>query len=128
MKRLTAKQWQALPPEDREVLRRLDLLELIAPKPTASKSLLPESYILHRIIHCSLCQTISEEYLYMTPSPVNPSCLRSRKILEESIPSSSSIRKEAWTVPTCKHCLEVLLKESKETLVSKLILSTRKER
>lgn len=122
--RMSQKQWRALSISDKEVLKTLNILDLVKPlanKPQASPKVFPEPYILHKIFTCSVCETTFNIYFKMLPFPKNPWALQAKKITFEDILPTNIIRKEKEFCSGCSHCYEVLGKESKKELIKRII-------
>lgn len=125
--RMTVRQWQVLPEEDKEVLKALDILSLVKPlssKPLSSPQPLPEPYILLKVSTCRLCETISKHYFRMLPFPGNPHALQAKEITFEDILPTDTIRKEKESCSGCFHCYRVLARETKRELIRRIIILT----
>lgn len=125
MKRMTVEEWQALPTIDKEVLRTLNLSSLLEPKLVPGEARAPESYILHRVTHCTLCQTTFEEFFRMSPLE-GSSILHSGGISFKDILPDEDIKHSEWSVSTCSHCYTVLSKESRLSLIKRLVALSKK--
>lgn len=125
--RMTVKQWQVLPEEDKEVLKSLNILDLVKPllsKPQASPRVLPKPYILLRIFTCNICGTTFEQYYRMLPLN-NPWVLQAKEILFKDILHEELIKEEKELCSGCSYCYEVLAKESKRELIKRIITLTK---
>ena len=126
--RMTLRQWKELPPSDREVLKALNILDLV--KPLKSKASpapaqpLPKPYILVVVSTCSICETTFKKYFRMLPSQENPYILQAKKIFFYNILSTDTVRKRKELCSGCFHCYEVLAKESKRELIKRIITLT----
>ena len=122
--RMTAKQWKELPESDKEVLKTLDILDLVKPKhsPTSPRPL-PKPYILCKTFTCSLCETTFSKYFRMLPSPENPYTLQAKKICSKAILPTDTVRKEKEPCFGCFHCYAVLARETKRELIKRIILA-----
>ena len=123
--RMTAKQWQALPTSDKEVLETLNILDLVKPvgKPTSPRPL-PEPYVLLRISTCSICETVNTFYFRMLPFPENPYALQARKITFKDILPTDTVRKEKESCSGCFYCYKILARETKRELIRRIIILT----
>ena len=125
--RMTVKQWQVLPEEDKKVLKSLDILDLVKPllnKPQAQPKALPKPYISLRIFTCNICETTFEHYFRMFPFSEDPYTLRATEITFKDILSTDTVRKEKESCSGCFHCYEVLAKETKRELIRRIIILT----
>ncbi len=130
--RMTLKQWKELPQEDKEVLKALNILNLVKPllskhSPTSPR-ILPKPYVLLRDYKCSICKTTFSDYFRMLPSKEDPYTLQAKKITFEDILSTDTVKKgkkEKEIRSGCFHCYKVLGKESKEELIKRIIALTR---
>jgi hypothetical protein len=130
--RLTTLQWKTLQEESKEVLRRLNILDLVKPlknkhSPAEAKTL-PKPYVLLRISTCSLCKTTFNTYFRMLPAPTNPYLLQGENVSSDSILSTEDIIEETEHCLTCSYCYKILEKESKEELIKRIIILTRSQR
>lgn len=130
--RLTTLQWETLPEESKEVLRNLNILDLVKPlknkhSPAEAKTL-PKPYILLRTSTCSLCKTTFNTYFRMLPAPTNPYLLQGENVSLNSIRSTEDIVKETEHCLTCSYCYKILEKESKEELIKRIVILTRSRR
>lgn len=128
MKRMTLKEWQVLPASDKEVLRTLGLSSLLEPKLAKGRTKVPEPYVLHRITFCKLCESISEEYFRMLSSIANPSVLQAKSIAFKDVLPTDRIETVECSGSTCSHCYTVLSKESKMSLIRRIITLSKKRR
>ena len=122
--RMTNQQWQDLPEEDKEILKTLELLNLVKPKmiKTPVQSLpLPKPYILLKIFKCILCETTFINYFRMLPLRENPYILQAKAIAFKNILPTDTVRKEKETCSGCFHCYEVLAKKTKRELIKRII-------
>ena len=127
--RMTLKQWEVLPPSDKEVLKALNILSLVKPLPNKSPSLprlLPKPYILCRVSTCSICETTFSSYFRMLPFSENPYTLQAKKIAFKDILPTDTVRKEKESCSGCFYCYEVLSKETKRELIKRIIILTRR--
>lgn len=125
--RMTAKQWEALLPSDKEVLKALNILSLVKPLPgksPASPRLLPKPYVLFRISTCSICETTFSTYFRMLPFPENPYALQAKKIAFKDVLPADTIRREKESCFGCFYCYEILAKETKRELIKRIIILT----
>ena len=125
--RMTAKQWEVLPSSDKEVLKTLNILDLVKPLPgksPASLQPLPEPYVLLRVSTCSLCETTFNTYFRMLPFPENPYTLQAKEIAFKDILPTDTVRKEKESCSGCFHCYRVLAKETKRELIRRIIILT----
>lgn len=125
--RMTPKQWEALPPSDKEVLKALNILSLVKPLPgksPASPRLLPKPYVLRRVSTCSICETTFSTYFRMLPFPENPYALQAKKIFSKAVLPTDTVKKEKESCSGCLHCYEVLVKETKRELIKRIIILT----
>lgn len=128
--RMTEAQWKALSSDDREVLKVLDILDLVKPKKAVEKITLPvlKPYILEKVVTCSICKAVSTLYFRMTAFP-GKSFLTSARIKKEDILPSDTIKEgDNSLLIGCPHCYKVLIKKSKEELIKDIILLARKRR
>ena len=127
--RMTAKQWQALPASDKEVLKTLGILDLVKPlsvsKPTSPQPL-PEPYVLLKVFTCSLCETTFNTYFRMLPFPENPYALQAKAITFKDILPTDTVREEKEFCSGCLHCYKILSKETKRELIKRIIILTRR--
>lgn len=127
--RMTTKQWQNLPPSDKEVLKALNILNLVKPLPGKSPSSpqpLPKPYVLFRVSTCSICETVFNTYFRMLPFQENPYALQGKRISFEDILPADTIRKEKESCFGCLHCYEILSKETKRELIKRIIILTKR--
>lgn len=127
--RMTLNQWRELPASDKEVLKTLNILDLVKPlpnKPQASPKILPKPYVLLRISTCSLCETTFETYFRMLPSQENPYILKAKKILFRAVLPTDTVKREKEACSGCFHCYEILGRETKRELIKRIITLTGK--
>ena len=125
--RMTAKQWKVLPTSDKEVLKTLNILDLVKPlpsKPQSQPQPLPKPYILLRVSTCSICETTFNTYFRMLPFQENPYALQAKKITFKDILPTDTVRKEKESCSGCFHCYEVLAKKTKRELIRRIIILT----
>ena len=122
--RMTNKQWQDLPEEDKEILKILDLFNLVKPKkikmPVQSLPL-PKPYILLKTFKCTLCETTFINYFRMLPLKENPYILQAKAIAFKDILPTDIVKKEKESCSGCFYCYEVLAKETKRELIKRII-------
>lgn len=112
--RLTTLQWKTLPEGSKEVLKSLNILDLVKPlknkhSPAEAKTL-PKPYVLLRISTCSLCKTTFNTYFRMLPAPTNPYLLQGKNVSSDSILSTEDVIEETEHCLTCSYCYKILEK------------------
>lgn len=122
--KMTSKQWKALLPEDKEVLKTLGILDLVKPKKQSSpkSKALPslEPYVLKRIGICSICESAFTKYFRMAIFP-GKSFLFSTEIKQEALLPEDTIKRGKDLYSGCPYCFEILSKMTKEELIKKII-------
>lgn len=128
MEAMTNKQWKALLPKDKEVLKSLGIFDLVKPKEkkvSKNKALSAlEPYVLKRTSTCRICKTISTSYFRMLPS-TKGRFLSSIKIEQEDILSSDIIKENIEYYLGCSNCYIILKEKSKEELIRRIIKLSR---
>ena len=126
--RMTLRQWKELPERDKEILKALNILDLVKPLPSkhspTSPQPLPKPYVLVITSTCSICETIFEKYFRMLPSEGSPYILQAKEIAFKNILPTDTIRKKKGFCSGCFYCYEVLAKESKRELIKRIISLT----
>ena len=126
--RMTLRQWRELPEEDREVLKALNILDLVKPLPSktspTSPQPRPKPYVLVITSTCSICETIFEKYFRMLPSKESPYILQAKEVAFKDLLPTDTVRKGKEPCSGCFHCYKVLGKESKEELIKRIIALT----
>lgn len=122
--KMTSKEWKALLPKDKEVLKTLGIFNLVKPKEKKtpkSKALPPlEPYVLKRIGICSVCESAFTKYFRMAIFP-GKSFLFSTEIKQEAVLPEDTIKRGRDLYSGCPYCFEILSKMTKEELIKKII-------
>lgn len=122
---LTAKEWKALKPADREMVKKMGFKAPKAQrKRTKSETLpsAPKDYILRKILTCSCCKTTTKETYYMKYIKEESKtswddCLRAIPFNGVQPPD----RIEKTTIRNCKSCRSSLNKLTQEQLINKIM-------
>ena len=122
---VTAEQWEALLPKDKEVLKTLGILNLVKPKeknktPKGKAPPFLTPYVLKRVGVCSICESTFTKYFRMTVSP-GKIFLYSTEIKQEALFPEDTIKKGKDLYSGCPYCFEILLKMTKEELIKKIM-------
>ena len=123
--RMTLRQWKELPERDKEILKALNILDLVKPLPSKHSPItpqpLPKPYVLRVTTTCNLCETTFNTHFKMLPPQENPYILQAKEIAFTDILPTDTIRKKKGFCSGCFHCYEVLAKESKRELIKRII-------
>lgn len=123
--KMTSKEWKALSPGDKEVLKTLGIIDLVKPRKQSSasksKALPPlEPYVLKRVGICSICESAFTKYFRMAIFP-GKSFLFSTEIGQEAVLPEDIIKRGRDLYSGCPYCFEILSKMTKEELIKKII-------
>jgi hypothetical protein len=127
MKRIKQHIWTDLTPQEKNVLKRLNLYDFVKPKKqglivkTKVKAKV-KTYVLLKTSLCLFCRRTSDEFFRMSPSEIRPCILEAKVITYNDILPTDSIREEKEFCFTCKHCKAFLEKESKEELIKRILI------
>ena len=131
-KAMSVREWSTLSSSDKEVLRTLNLFDVLKPKKRAKPRTvprnLPKPYILMTISTCKLCKTVSRSYFSMLPAKGNCYLLGAQRIAQESIHPSDTVVEKKESCTTCPNCRGILKKETKDELIKRILLLESKRR
>ena len=122
---LTPKEWKALKPADREMVKKMGFKAPKAQRKRVKKETLPtvpKDYILRKVLTCSCCKTVTRETYYMKYIAEESKsswddCLRA--IPFNGIQPPDKI--ERTTIRNCKCCMAALDKLPRKQLIGRII-------